>query len=345
MRTLWTRDGTGMAQALAGTARAVLAWLLTGTVATAALAASDQVARFIVTAEFGSQAAFARKLGTVVNWSAMPDVTVQSASAAVLLLFIGMIGILLIVALWFELLLRNAAIAILVATSPIAAAGQVSDVTKAWWSRTVSATVQLIILKPVIALVFAIGFGMAGDSAGFAGILQGLLVLGLAAFAWPVIARFFTFATIQSADSGLGALLGFAAGSLASRGGGGPAGVHPDQFGRDTEARVMASAGEGGDAVSGSGGSVAAGIGFALSKLQQAGTFLGGRMEQTAAHAGMQGAYPYSTISGRQRIAPPGRGGRIPGGRAPATAPGPGSTGPDAGEWSWDGDDDDDEDA
>ena len=228
---------------MTGTARAVLAWLLTGTVATAALAASDQVARFIVTAEFGSQAGFARKLGAVVDWSGVGTPALQVATAGALLLVFGLIGILLIVVLWFELLLRNAAIAILVATSPIAAAGQVSDATKAWWSRTVAATVQLMILKPVIALVFAVGFGMAGDSAGVTGILQGLLVLGLAAFAWPVIARFFTFATIQAADSGLGALLGLAAGTIASRGGGGTAGVPPDQLGRDTEARVMGGGG------------------------------------------------------------------------------------------------------
>jgi hypothetical protein len=345
IRTLWTRDGTGIAQALTGTAKAVLAWLMTGTVATAALAASDEIARFIVTAEFGSQAGFARKLGAVVNWSGIGNPLEQAASAGALLLVIGLIGILLVVALWFELLLRNAAIAILIAVSPIAAAGQVSDTTKTWWSRTVSATVQLIILKPVIALVFAVGFGMAGDSAGVTGILQGLLVLGLAAFAWPVIARFFTFATIQAADSGLGALLGFAAGTLASRGGGsGTAGVPPDQLGRDTEARVMGPTGESSGATGGGGGgTVAAGIGFALQKLHQAGTFLAGRMEQTAAHGGMPGAYPYSTISGGQRIAPPRRGGGMPGGSAPSGASGPGTAEDyDAGEWPWDEPDYDD---
>jgi len=335
IRTLWTRDGTGIAQALTGTAKTVLAWLLTGTVATAALAASDGIARFIVSAEFGSQAGFAEKLGAIINWSQIGEPSQQAATAGALLLVIGLIGILLVVVLWFELLLRNVAIAILIATSPIAAAGQVSDATRAWWSRTVSATVQLIILKPVIALVFAVGFGMAGQSSGVTGVLQGLLVLGLAAFAWPVIARFFTFATILAADSGIGTLLGLAAGTLGSRaGGGGTAGVPPDQFGRATEARVM---GGGADAAGdaggggGTGGAVAGGAGFALGKLHQAGTFLAGRMEQTAAHGGMHGAYPYSTISGGQRLAPPRRGGGVAG------RPGPGTTAErDADQWPWD---------
>ena len=159
----WTRDGTGIAQALAGTAKTVLAWLLTGTVATAALAASDQVARFIVAAEFGSQA---RRPSWGWWWTGPGCRRTGPGDGGALLLVIGLIGILLVIVLWFELLLRNAAIAVLVATSPIAAAGQVSDATKAWWSRTVAATVQLVILKPVIALVFAVGFGMAGTRPG-----------------------------------------------------------------------------------------------------------------------------------------------------------------------------------
>jgi hypothetical protein len=138
------------------------------------------------------------------------------------------------------------------------------------------------------------------------------------------------------------ALLGLAAGTIASRGGGGTAGVPPDQLGRDTEARVMGGGGESGGATgglggeaaaggSGAGGAVAGGVGFALQKLHRAGTLLAGRMEQTAAHGGMHGAYPYSTISGGQRIAPPRRGGGAPG------RPGPGAAAErDAGEWPWD---------
>ena len=122
------------------------------------------------------------------------------------------------IVLWFELLLRNAAIAVLIATSPIAAAGQASEATKAWWLRSVSATVQLIILKPVIALVFAVGLGMAGTSSGVESLLEGLLVLALAAFGWPVIARFFTFGSVQASSSGLATVLGFLAGQASQSG-------------------------------------------------------------------------------------------------------------------------------
>jgi hypothetical protein len=145
--------------------------------------------------------------------------------------------------LWAELLLRNAAIAVLIAMSPIAAAGQASEATKAWWTRTASATMQLIIRKPVIALVFAVGFGMAGTSGGIEQVLEGLLVLGLAAFSWPVIARFFTFASVQSSSSGLATALGFLAGAASQSGGDGTARVSPEQWSMAAESRTP-SAGE-----------------------------------------------------------------------------------------------------
>ena len=63
IRTAWTHDGSGLAQAVTGVAKAVLAWLLTAAVATAALAAADEVTRFIVDTSFGSQQALAVRLG------------------------------------------------------------------------------------------------------------------------------------------------------------------------------------------------------------------------------------------------------------------------------------------
>jgi hypothetical protein len=108
-------------------------------------------------------------------------------------------------------------VAMLVATAPIAAAGQTSDATRAWWPRLVSSTTQLIILKPIIALVFAVGFGLAGGSQDQETLLVELLVLLLAVLAWPMVARFFAFASIQADGvAGLAGLLGFAAGSASA---------------------------------------------------------------------------------------------------------------------------------
>lgn len=343
IRTAWTQDGSGLAQAVTGTGKAIIAWLATAAVATASLAASDEITQWIVRQTFGSQQALAVRLGDIVNWAEVAGDPGQIGVGASLLLVFAVIGIVLTIVLWFELLLRNAALAVLIAMSPIAAAGQVSETTRVWWQRTCSAAVQLIILKPVIALVFAVGFGMAGTSQGIEALLAGLLVLGLAVFAWPVIARFFTFATIQASSSGLATALGFAAGRMSS-GSGQTAGVNPQQWSLSAEQRTMAahegtsgggmsasgaassgaapagpSAGTDGGASGGSGGgagAVAAGVGFALNAANRIGSMLAGRMEQTAGHAGMHGAYPYSTVGGSgQRV------GSARPGQAPEAAP------------------------
>jgi hypothetical protein len=352
IRTAWTHDGSGIAQAVSGVAKAVLAWMLTAAVATAALQASDEITQFVVDQSFGSQQALADRLATIVNWGEVAGDPGQAVLGGSLLLVFALVGIALVVVLWFELLLRNAAIAVLIATSPIAAAGQASEATKTWWLRAVSATAQLIILKPVIALVFAVGFGMAGTSSGVESLLEGLLVLGLAAFSWPVIARFFTFGTVQASSSGLATVLGFLAGQASQSGGGGTSGVNPNQWSLSAEGRTMAgrggaasgsptgdgtgpaslpgaavtggASGSSGAGASGGGSGAAAmaGIGFVLQKAHQAGTALSGRMEQTAAHGGMHGAYPYSTVSGGQRLGAA-AGGPASSGGAPTEYAGP----------------------
>jgi hypothetical protein len=61
-----------------------------------------------------------------------------------------------------------------------------------------------------------------------------------------------------------------------------------------------------------------AGAGWVLQKAHQIGATLAAQMEQTAGHAGMPGAYPYSTMTGG-RVGPPQR--RAGSGRTPS-APG-----------------------
>jgi hypothetical protein len=353
IRTAITHDGTGLAQSLAGLGKAALAFLVTITVASAALLAADELTGWIVQRSFGSMQALSLRLAYVVAWKTADGSSAGSAPLQVsALLVFALIGILLVIVLWFELLLRNAAIAILVATSPIAAAGLVADATRSWWTRLASATMQLIILKPVIALVFAVGFGLAGQSTGVDGLLEGLLVLLLAVVAWPVIARFFTFANVTTAGgSGLGAVLGFAAGRASA--GGGPSGINPAEFSVRSEARTMAGRGDlaapavsgqstpaaangpapggGTGTAGGTGGAVVAGVGFALQKAQQAANALAGQMERTAGHAGMPGANPYAQPAGYRRSVPPAGGYRQPPGQ-PAEDAAPQADAPPAGQ-------------
>ncbi|MFF5230274.1 type IV secretion system protein [Dactylosporangium sp. NPDC000521] len=335
-KTALTHDGSAMARGITGIFKAVLAFMVTLTVAGTSLVAADELTLWIVNRTFGSPQGLSDKLAGFISWNI--------ANAPTLQMFLALLGICLVTVLWFELVLRNAAVAVLIATSPISATGMMSDTTKDWFTKLVSATIRLIVLKPVIALVFAVGFGLFGntDSADLNALFTGMVVLLLAVLAWPAIGRFFTFAASHTGGpTGLAAVLGMAANAAASLpgagggggGGGSGPGMSPDDFGAATEARTMAShaskagageatAGSGaaasgaasGAAASAAGGAATAGltaIPMVLSKgldlAQRAANSLVGRSEQMAAHAGLDGAAPYAHPAGHPRYAPPPR--------------------------------------
>ena len=287
MRTAFTHDGSALAEGLTGIAKAAAAFILTLTVASAAITAADALTAYIIDQSFGSAAGLTAKVTSLISFAgpAGAGPAGELAGAASLLLLLAVIGILLIVVLWFELLLRNAALVVLVATSPIAAAGQVSGATRAWWPKLASATVQLIIVKPVIALVFALGFELTGQSRDIETLLTGMLILLLAVVAWPAVAMFLPFTSVGAGSAGLGMLLGFAAGRLTAAGGP-PAGIPPSEFSRTAEAASTAGTATAGAVTGGTLALAAAGARAA----QRAVTFLSGRMDQVAGHAGLTGA-------------------------------------------------------
>ncbi|GAA0812024.1 hypothetical protein [Spirilliplanes yamanashiensis] len=319
-RTAMTHEGSALAYGLVGLGKAALAFMVTLTVGGVALVAADEVTAFIVNRAFGSSEGLRDKLAGLF--------AVAPTTSPSLLLILAIVCILLVVVLWFELLLRNAALVALIATSPIAAAGQISETTKAWWPKLVGATIQLIVLKPVIALVFALGLNVTGGARDVATLLSGLVVLLLAALAWPAIARFFTFASVQMGGGmGLAGLLG-AGSNAANARNGMPVGADPNQFSQTAEARTMgAHAGRAGGAagtssggVGGASGGAAAGGAAAatggaavavfaakavLDTAQKGANALVGKSEQMAGHAGLDRANPHANPAGYPRHAAP----------------------------------------
>ncbi|WP_189168036.1 hypothetical protein [Pilimelia anulata] len=323
-RTAFTGDGNPVSQAFVGLGKALIAFMTTLAVASAAVVASDEVTDAIVRIGFGDSAGLRDKLTKVFAFR--PDIT------GTLLLVLGVLGILLVLALWVELLLRNAALTLLIAVSPIAAVGQMSDTTKGWWAKTVSAAIQLTILKPVIAVAFVIGLKLFGQADALGSLLTGMTTLTLAVAAWWLIARFMPFTSVTAGSGGgLAAMVGF--GSNATNRGGGPAqGVDPDQFSQAAEARTMAahssragaSAGKAGAAAGASGASgsgAAAGAGAAgaatggaavaafavkagLDGAQKTVNSMANRSEQMAGHAGLDGQ-PHANPAGYPRHASP----------------------------------------
>ncbi|GHJ45919.1 hypothetical protein Cs7R123_32610 [Catellatospora sp. TT07R-123] len=360
VRTAVTHDGSALATGVVGVGKAALAFAFTLWIAQAGLEAADEITEGIISRSFGDSDGLKERLTLLFQWGG-PNPNQTLVVSGSLMLILSLVGIVLTLALWFEMLLRQGAILVLLATAPIAAAGLVSESTRSWWSKMCAATIQLIVLKPVIALVFAIGFGVLSPPAGtgpsepvkvqdLTTLLAGMLILLMAVVAWPVIARFFTFTTVHVGSGGMAGLLGFAAGRANS--GGGPVGVNPAQFAQVSEARTMASAGaQGGLAVGGPAGAGAgAGTGAAgvlgaavwpvavaaagIDMAQRAVNSLSGRMEQMAGHAGIQGAQPHGRPAGHPQFAGewsspvPSPSAQQPERAAPAPVPAPAEAGP-----------------
>lgn len=119
-----------------------------------------------------------------------------TAAAVGVIIVVGIVCILAIAALWIEVLLRQAGIMILVATMPVVLAGQMSDSTQEWWPKARNALIALVLMKPMIVLCFAIGFGAMSEGDGVQNMFVGLVIFVLACFAWPVLAKFMTFSTV-----------------------------------------------------------------------------------------------------------------------------------------------------
>ena len=195
-----------------GLVKGVLGLAFIGFGVTILLALADGLTTAIITQSWGSTAAFTEELAKVA--------TFQAPGGDALVLIFGLVGVLATLLLFVEMLIRGAGIFIVTATAPIGAAGLVLPETAGWWRKLVSAELALIFVKPIIALVYALGF-TALNWAGGPGhskdaivlTLTGLLILAAAAVAPFAVAKLFSFYDGQIAQFGAAGLLGPLAGA------------------------------------------------------------------------------------------------------------------------------------
>jgi hypothetical protein len=198
-RSAWTRSGDPLAAGVVGAIKAVFSTAMVFVIVTALLGIADALTQAVINAAAGDTNAFAAKIGQLANIGSLAN-----ASGALVFVF-SILGVVITGVLWVEMLIRAAGIVIVTISTPIGAAGLVSPRTAGWWRKMVSAEIALIFLKPVVALVLAIGFTVSHDSTGIQGALVGFMVLGAAALAWPVVSRMLMFFEGQFAIGGMAA--------------------------------------------------------------------------------------------------------------------------------------------
>ncbi|MEV5950345.1 hypothetical protein [Streptomyces sp. NPDC051993] len=235
-----SQRGEPAATAVTGLAKWVVISAVYVTATQTALSWSDAVSTWIINASFqgggsgkdDATAAMQHQLGTLFGGlitggggaatagGALITGEGVAAAAVGVIIVVGIVIILAIGALWIEVLLRQAGIMILMATMPIVLVGQMNDTTSEWWPKARNALISLILMKPMITVCFAIGFGAmsASQGQGVQNMIVGLVIFLMACFAWPSIAKFMTFSTVGGGAamfSGLMSSLGSSAGSMA----------------------------------------------------------------------------------------------------------------------------------
>jgi hypothetical protein len=182
------RGGRGMFRAFTGPVQfGVAITLTTGAVATLLTAADGLTTMFLsVVTEQGDFASILDVPTVADRIGADPDLGDAEARPMLLGLaaFFGTIP----AGIGFALLMvfRQAAVLVLIATIPIAAAALVADSTASIFWRSTRWIVAAVLVKPALALVLVVGVDLMARAEGVAGLLAGTAVL-LVSLACPVL--------------------------------------------------------------------------------------------------------------------------------------------------------------
>ncbi|MET8848628.1 hypothetical protein [Amycolatopsis sp. NPDC004625] len=123
-----------------------------------------------------------------------------------------------------EAVFREAAIYVLIATVPVAAAGLVADATARWYWKVVRWGLVAIVMKPALAFVLVLAVAIVGGAQGLSGLLAGIGVLFVALCVPLVLFKLFAFIDPGSDSQGVfrdklsdTGLDSYGAGSIAGR--------------------------------------------------------------------------------------------------------------------------------
>lgn len=190
------RGGKGMMQVATGPVAYGIALAMTVTGVAAALTTADGLTTVILT-----------KGLNVTNFSQAFAHTSLGGQAlngvkAVALGLVGMFGLVPAAIGWvLEIIWRQAAILVLVATIPVTAAGLLSHTTSSWFWSGLRWTVAAITVKPVLALIVVIGVSSLAGATGPVGLLAGIGVLWVSLAAPMALFRLLAFVGPQT-DTG-----------------------------------------------------------------------------------------------------------------------------------------------
>jgi hypothetical protein len=165
------------------------------------LQAGDEWTNWILQVSTGG--AYTRRMNDLLTFAGAPSVIV---------VVLGIAGLLLVAVQAALLMFRQAAVVLLAALLPLAAAGSIAPLTRGWIRKIISWMLALIAYKPAAGCVYAVAFSMIGSGSNVQTMLMGFVMLALSLVALPVLMRFFTWTTgAVTSGGGGGQLMGMAA--------------------------------------------------------------------------------------------------------------------------------------
>jgi hypothetical protein len=161
------------------------------------LAASDQLSAVVSSAAGDASGRFLTRASIGIG-------TVSVFGSPFVALFVGLIAIVGGLVLWIELLVRAAAVYVVVLMLPLAFAALVWPARRVWAVRAVELLVALILSKFAIVAVLALGGAALGSSTSHSvsGMLGGVVLLVMGAFAPWALLRLIPLAEIASGAAG-----------------------------------------------------------------------------------------------------------------------------------------------
>ena len=163
------------------------------------LAASDQMSGFISSAAGNASAHFLAKAAVVISGL---DAATGSPFLALL---VGLFMIGAAFALWVELLMREAAVYVIVLMLPLAFAAMVWPARRIWAVRAVELLVALILSKFAIIAVLSLGgaaISSGADQGSVSAVMTGAVLILLAAFSPWALMRLIPLAELASGAAG-----------------------------------------------------------------------------------------------------------------------------------------------
>jgi hypothetical protein len=160
------------------------------------LAASDEMSAVVSSAAGGDGGRFLGRTGATFGVLSVLD------HSPFLLFLLGLLTAAAAIALWIEMLMREAAVYIVVLMLPLAFAAMVWPARRVWAVRTAELLVALILSKFAIVAVLALGAAALGHSDGGGGMLMGLVLVTLATFSPWALMRMLPLAELASGAAG-----------------------------------------------------------------------------------------------------------------------------------------------